>query len=566
MGGFMVRAQSILLGAVTVAIILKFLLIFRINIHWDEFYFLSFVHDYARGVLDARFQTFHVHLFSWLTRLETDEIGEILAARVIMALLASASAPLIYGIVRRFASREAALFSVLVYLSLAVVGDHGTSFRSDTITTFLVLFALFLLLRRSCGWIGAAGAGFTVGVAALVTVKTAIYVPVVAIVIWCLPSSLPSRVRLAMAFFAVLAVTYGGLYLAHDMSLPVAPQVAAAGYLGGTASKVLLEDGIFPRWADFLLVVAYSPFFWLMVLMGGYFTWRGVRSTRRREDWLPLVLVLPVLTPLIYRNAFAYYFVFILPPAAVLVAHFFDKHWRRALADPKSPAAGVLVMIVIAHCILFGVNAWRNSADKIAPQRTVLAAVHDIFPAPVPYTDGFGVVASFPRHGFFMSSWGMQNYYRVGQPYYPPLVAQAQPALLLADSPSLYAALIPGVVVREERRLLPEDIRFLQDNYVQHWGMVFVAGKRLSMAAGRDRTAFDVAIAGDYRLEAGAPVRIDGRSVAPGEVVALGAGNHWFRPDGTASDAILRWAKAMEPPASEPVDILAFFGVERPIQ
>jgi hypothetical protein len=59
---------------------------------------------------------------------------------------------------------------------------------------------------------------------------------------------------------------------------------------------------------------------------------------------------------------------------------------------------------------------------------------------------------------------------------------------------------------------------------------------------------------------------IDGRSIAPGEVGALTADSHWFRPDGTGAEAVLRWAKAMEPPASDPVGILPFFGVDRPIK
>jgi hypothetical protein len=558
-GAFMARTQLILLGAVTVAIILKYLLIFRINIHWDEFYFLSFVHDYARGTLDARFQTFHVHFFSWLTGLGMDEIGEILVARVVMATLASASALLTYGIVRRFASREAALFGVLAYLSVSVVVDTGASFRVDTIVTFLALSGVYSLLRPSCGWIGAAIAGFAMGLAALVTIKIAMYLPVVAAVIWC-SASQAHRVRLALAFSMAFAATFGALYSFHAASLTIAPQIGAASFLGSTASKALLEDGIFPRWLDFLIIVGQNPFFFVMAWLGGRWAWRNRRG---RDAWLPLALALPLLTPLVYRNAYAYYYVFILPLAAVLVALFYDERRRMAVAEPTSPAPRVLAMIVIAYCFVLGFYAHRSFDDKIAPQRTVLAAVHHIFTAPVPYIDGFGVVASFPRYGFFMSSWGMHNYQQAGNAYYPSLVAQAQPPLLLADSPSLYAAVTEGVIVTEERSLLPEDIRFLQDNYVQHWGMVYVAGKRLRMGSDGDRATFDVAIAGNYRLEAAIPVVIDGTNVAPGDSVMLQAGSHWFRPDRTVSDATLRWANAMMPPAVEPVGLFTFFGEDR---
>jgi len=422
---------------------------------------------------------------------------------------------------------------------------------------------LLSLLRGSGNWIVAALAGVATGLAALITIKTAFYLPVIAGVIWCASPSIGDRARLAAAFSVALALSSGTLYLAHGASLKSEPQIAAASYLGGAASKVLFEDGLFPRWADFLIVVSQNPFFWIMAVVGAGLVWRKARSASNREDWLPLVLALPLLTPLIYRNAFAYYFVFALPSAAVLIALFYAEQRRRAAAEPNSPAIAVIALMVAAHGILLGVNAWRNHGDKITPQRTVLAAVHDMFPRPVPYIDGYGVVGTFPRYGFFMSSWGMQIYQKTGRPYYPDLVAQAQPPLLLADSASLYAALIPGVTVKEERRLLPEDVRFLQDNYVQHWGLIFVAGKKLRPPAAGGRAGFETAIAGDYRLEAAAPLTIDGVSVQPGEIVTLGSGEHWFQAERMAPDAVLRWANVTNPPSDEPVHLLTFFGVNR---
>jgi len=205
------------------------------------------------------------------------------------------------------------------------------------------------------------------------------------------------------------------------------------------------------------------------------------------------------------------------------------------------------------------VNNARRLPDAIAPQRATLDAVHAVSPEPVPYIHGYGVVASFPRTGFFMSSWGVSRYRETGLPVFRDLVAKAQPPLLLADSPSLYAALVPDVTVVPERALLPADIAFLKDNYLQHWGMIFVAGKAIELPAPGEKVAFGIAVAGDYRLESGMPAQIDGKELASEGVVTLAAGTHAILADRITGPVTLRWAGALPAPDTAPADIWAFF-------
>ncbi len=555
------HADAILAAGIGVAFATKLLLVFRINIHWDEFYFLSFVHDHVRGDLATGFQTFHVHLFSWLLYLD-GEIRQIIAARLVMAVAAAGSALLIFGIARRFASRGGALFSVLGYVSLSVVVEHGSSFRTDPIATLLVLLALFSMVRRPGSAAAAALAGAALAIAALVTIKVAFFVPVIAALIWCQVPGLRAQARIALTSGGVCALVFGALYLLHASGLTAPAGGGAVTHLRDSASKVLIEDGFFARWAESLYVIAYNPLFWIMAAEGAITAWRATRKKERRQDWLWLVLALPALTPLIYRNAFDYYYQLILAPAAILVAILYDKHRAMAPAASKSPALGLVPALIAVQCGVLAIHAWRNLPDEIAPQRTVLAVVHATFPEPVPYIGGYGVVASFPRQGFFMSSWGLEKYHEAGTPVFPDLVAKAQPPFLLADSPSLYGAMMPGVVVKEERALLPADIQFLQENYLQHWGMLFVAGKRIKTTADGGEAAFDIAVAGDYRLESTAPMRIDGGALRPGDVVALKTGRHTLAAGSGTNEAILRWAKS-PPPAEDPVGLLRFFGVDR---
>jgi len=287
-------------------------------------------------------------------------------------------------------------------------------------------------------------------------------------------------------------------------------------------------------------------------------TWSAARKPGNRSGWeayLPLVLALPVLTPILYRNAFPYFYPFILAPAAILVGLAFDKQRQGAHKPNAVPPAKLGVALVLVQCAILAFGTLSKVNEDARVQRETIAAVRSVFPQPVPYIEGFGVLADYPRNGFFMSSWGVENYRRVGQPVFAALVARNQPPFVLADSPSLYGALVPGVVVDQDRSFLPEDARFLQDNYIRHWGMLFVAAKHLGSPA----TNFDIAVAGAYRLEAAVPLLIDGNRLAPGGTIALSAGAHSVDFGGTAGDATLRWGQASSVPALPPTDPLAFF-------
>jgi hypothetical protein len=86
------HAEQVMLAAILAAVATKFWLVFRINLNWDEFYFLELTHQYASGALTGRFQTFHVQLFSWLPALGWEVADQVVAGRLAMAVLATASA------------------------------------------------------------------------------------------------------------------------------------------------------------------------------------------------------------------------------------------------------------------------------------------------------------------------------------------------------------------------------------------------------------------------------------------------------------------------------------------
>lgn len=557
-------ADAALLGGILLAIAANFFLAARQSINWDEFHYLAQVHAYLRGDLADRLQTFHVHLFAWLPGVSPNEADQIVAARRVMAIVAAANALLIYGIARRFMARPAALFGLCAYLGMSFVVDNGASFRTDPMATLLSLLACFAVLRRPGGTAGAALAGAVMALAMMVTIKSIFYVGTIGLLFLAMGDTWRERFRLGLAFGATAVPVLAALYGLHARSLAMAPDLMPLAGLGGTGSKMFLTDGLFPRWLDWLAGVIANPFLWGAAFVGGLTSVRTIRHDgdrpARRAAWLLLILALPLLTPLIYRNAFDYFYVLILPPAAWLAGIAYQRLRLAALQPTGKFAARLLATIVLLQLVFLLTYVARQWPDRIEAQRVTIAGVHQVFPQPVAYIDGFGAIAGFPKTGFFMSSWGIDNYRANGAAVFPSIVERGQPPMLLADSPSLYAALVPGFEAPDERLLLPADAQFLADHYQQYWGMLFVAGKRF--AAGGDRSDFTIAVTGDYRLEGTGPVRIDGRGYMPGDIVSLSAGPHRFESDAAATEYRLLWAAAAPAPDAAPVDLLTFFAIK----
>ena len=62
----------------------KVLLTGRLNVNWDEFFFLNHVYALKRNELTFVLQSAYTHLFRWLTRLPGNEIDQISAGRLVM--------------------------------------------------------------------------------------------------------------------------------------------------------------------------------------------------------------------------------------------------------------------------------------------------------------------------------------------------------------------------------------------------------------------------------------------------------------------------------------------------
>jgi hypothetical protein len=178
--------------------------------------------------------------------------------------------------------------------------------------------------------------------------------------------------------------------------------------------------------------------------------------------------------------------------------------------------------------------------------------VHRIFPDPVPYIDAKSMVSSFPKVGFFMSSWGFENYHDAGVPIFRALLQDKQPRFLLANHDALVFendhVAAPRLTVR--RALLPEDKRTLRENFIPHWGAIFVAGKRLAMSPGTTQE-IEIIVGGPYTVESDGPVVIDGTVYDHGSIVNMQPAVYSVESY-QSSFLILRWGQHLYRPSDIP--------------
>jgi hypothetical protein len=505
-------------AACTVLVIYKFALARFLNVNWDEFAFLSLVHELTRGELRAVMQGAFTHLFTWLPAVPGDEMSQIVAARCVMVALLAATAWLIWRLARVWLDGFAALVPPFVYLSMTPVLVHGGSFRFDSLLAPLSVAALVLLVAHGFGprrdWL----AGGLLGIGAAVSVKVVLFAPLVLLLVlfrqesgangrlvgWRNAAQAYTRIAIAAAAVAIMLV---GL---HWIAIAPVPPDAVVGFAASSVSKVLLEQPWFPRFDYFARYVDWQPYPWLMIPLG-----TAMALLRRR--FALAALSLSLLPLVFYRNAFPYYYVVMLAPASVLAGYAVAEISQLAHRWASSLVAGSLVLALWIGFLIQAVQfASVLAVDEQAIQRQAIAAVHEIFPEPVSYIDRCGMVASFRKANFFMSTWGMENYRAANAPFMRTTLRDHRPAFVLANTPSL------SPENTGPYGLLPEDRELLAEYYLEYWGPIRVAGAH-ALIESLDPSTVTVPFAADYRLEATDSVLVNGVLHADGDVIAVPA-------------------------------------------
>lgn len=539
----------LLAGACGVVLAMKFWLIPRQNINWDEFLFLSQLYAAMRGDLAYGLQTSYTHLFLWLPGVDGDEIDQIRAARVLMTALLGVSALLIQKLASRWLAASAAWAAALAFLAMWPTMKHGGSFRADSLLLPLLLGALLMLTHptfsdRKRGL----GAGVLLGAAVAVSVKAVLLAPVVIALCAGGPGGRRGRLLCMVWLSCAAALVAGVLVGAHLLSIPGQGAVAAAGEAAGNAWHKTLGSGTwFPQAGTLREMLQEDAVFWMAAAIGtAWAVWRRL--------WLVAACALALLPIAFYRNSFAYYYVVMWGPACVTIAAAIAGA-QELVARSARPSMAIAATLALSGLLM--AQGLRDvpylSHPRQEDQRQLVDAVHAIFPDPVPYIDHSGMIGSFRKVNFFMSTWGVQTYLARDRPFMPIALSRFRPPMLIANR----AELLPGT--GSFAMLLPEDRRLIETNYLPYWGPIRIAGASAALN-GLQTQVLEFPFGGEYRLATPAPARVDGTVVQPdGHIVV--SDSRLVLPvatvdaSATASQAEIRfvWAAARPPPADRPV-------------
>ncbi|MEM7289218.1 MAG: hypothetical protein AAF412_02410 [Pseudomonadota bacterium] len=539
-----------LLAAIFVS---RFFLTFSTEVNWDEFYYLSNTYEHMRGELLRPLQTLHVHAFAWLGSVSVNEVKQVAIARLVMLALSIATTIFLFEICRHFTSPLAALVAVLGYASFSFVIRHGDSFRADPIATALLMGALYIVICHRWHFIWFALAGILIGISGLVTIKSALFIPFFACVMLVSIFQSDERIKAmaacAVAFFSALAI-FGTFYLLHKSSLP--PQISSSGLeiASGGFTKTLFSEGLFPQSAILIAALSTNPLHVAALVFGIIFLIvnSGKAGTNSKlRSLLQFSFLLPLITLIFYRNSYPYYYPMILAPAAV----FFAIGAQAFISNETGIADYRRLLLAVFALFLFltGKNIYQAFERTSNVQRITLDAIHKMFPEPVSYIDRNSMVSSFPKKGFFMSSWGLENYKEAGVPVMPTIISESQPAFLIANIETLDLR-HPETTERlpPSRKLFKEDLEALRANYIHHWGFIHVAGKHFKEISAQSEEEFSVLIEGTYTLEAARSLMIDGKTIDPGNQVFLNQGTHILQANSPDTNVILRLGKNLYRP------------------
>ena len=544
---------GLLAAMILVSLGIQVFFLIHFNINWDEFFFLSLVFEHSNGTLSKSLQTFHVHLFGWMSSLDWDEIRLTRLGRAFMLACELMTLCFIFLTARNFVASRFALLGVLGYLACGYVLMQGTSFRADPMITALLMSGIFLLSDRPAGIWKDLAATVAIALAVLVSIKSVFYAPaLLGALVWRTRHSgeMKHRIKVCVGVGLSVTITTLILYFLHRSTLAPGGTNPASS-LDSILSKVLLDSPFWPQRQYFLSWITASWPQMLLLLAGFCFLWRRHDRESMTRLVVCVLFALPILSIFFYRNAYPYFFPFIVAPAMIGVSI-----GARAITENVSKSFGrTLLAALVAYMMVYTLaQGYLYSYHHQTAQQETIDAIHGMFPEPAPYIDRNSMIATFPKCGFFMSSWGMEVYRKKGKPVFEQIMDECEPRFLIANAYQLEGAMRGDSSEENPYALLDQDARVLRSNFVHHWGDIWIAGKSFDLDGRPIR--FHVPVEGTYTVESSAPVELDDRQYEDGDYLFLSKGMH--RIASSSQRVELRYGRHLPRPDHAPASPIYF--------
>lgn len=529
------RNSLMVAGAIVLVLALQVTLVINRGINWDEFWHYSLTVQAADNTLDQPLQTFFTRLFAWVPGLPGNPVDHIVLIRFFMLGCELATIVAIVGIAARFTDQTNALLCALAYISAGFVFQHGTSFRFDPQATALLMGSLWVLATRRPRhfWFGLAGA--LAGLASLITIKSVLYTPAFAGILWW-QWDRQGRDRKYITGIVLMtiaaAVTFGALYVMHAQSIVDSVGRSAKDMAGASANKMFsLTDH--PYWLANVKGALLAPVLTVIALATPLVL---IASRRALAERIALTgLWLPLTTLLFYHNTAPYFSVFMLAPVAVAVALVLTH----ATARYGTP---IIVMAFAGGAVATFLFEQPSTLDK---QRQIVAAAKSMFGTPVAYFDDCAMIGPFAKANAFMTPWGAERYLRGETPSMTAAMEHRAVPLVVANSDIFTDAL---TTVKPVRAFRPADLAMMRQTYLHFWGPFWLAG--FDLGAQDTNQTILVRVPGPYTLTGAGTAVVDGKVLKTGDVVNLPRGNHSVF-NGLVP-ARLVWGNRLAAPAAPP--------------
>lgn len=530
-------------------LVLHAFIVLNFEINWDEFFRLARVYEWKAGTLTAIFESNYVHGFRWLNKISTNEVHQIIAARGVMFGLLIYIIGISLSLLTRLFDRQTALITLIGFLSFSFVLRHATSFRIDLPIIALLMTVIWIIVAPERGKKIFFLAGLFLGLAGAISIKSIFYVPTIAIILlinwwkaeWSREQFIKGLIVGFSAIISFLALTY-----LHSQSLAKAE--SALGFIGYASNAAILGYGFFPQRGVLFFSITQNPAYWVILLFGclacGYDIIKSKNSSRA---WICLAGLLPMISLVIYVHTYIYFYTYLLAAASLVFAYGLSKIIKRY--HFASFVIPIILLIGIAPVFIVSMKQTKDY------QLQVNDVVHKMFPQPVNYIDRTSQISTFPKQGLFMTAVQMDEYKTQGIPVIPSVFDETPPEFLLANIESLDLDRIE--TDHPTRRYMAEDETILKENFIHHWGPIYVPGKTIK--AQPIAQNIEIKLAGTYTIESEGPVMIDGKSYAPMDTLFLKKGPLSISSS-RASNVTLRKGDNLYRPRFEPLGKIIFHG------